>query len=81
MAILEVLKFPDPKLRLMCKAVDNVDEELKAFAADMLETMHDFNGIGLAAAQVDHARLAIIDTSNLHKCTWQPVHFHFLTAV
>ncbi len=63
MALLEILKFPDPKLRRKCKAVDAVTHELQKFANDMLETMYDSNGIGLAAAQVDKLiRLIVIDT-------------------
>jgi len=63
MAILEVLKFPDPRLRKKCVAVKSVTAELKKFAEDMLETMYSFKGIGLAAAQVDRQiRLLVADT-------------------
>ncbi len=63
MAKLEVLKFPDPRLRLKCKAIDKVTLELQTLADDMLETMYDFRGIGLAAAQVDkQVRLIVLDT-------------------
>jgi len=63
MALLEVLKFPDPRLRKMSKPVDNVTEELVQFSKDMLETMYDFKGIGLAAPQVARLdRLIVIDT-------------------
>lgn len=63
MAILEVLKFPDSRLRLKCKPVDAVTPELKTFAEDMLETMYSFKGIGLAAAQVNRQiRLLVTDT-------------------
>jgi peptide deformylase len=63
MAILEVLKFPDPRLRKKCAAVKSVTAELKKFAEDMLETMYSFKGIGLAAAQVDRqVRLLVADT-------------------
>jgi len=63
MALLEILKFPDPRLRLKCKPVNKVTEELAQFANDMLETMYSFNGIGLAAAQVDRQiRLLVLDT-------------------
>jgi peptide deformylase len=63
MAILEVLKFPDPRLRKKCKPVDKVTPELTAYAKDMLETMYSFKGIGLAAAQVDRQiRLLVVDT-------------------
>lgn len=63
MAILEVLKFPDPRLRKKCAPVKEVTPELKKFAEDMLETMYSFKGIGLAAAQVDkQIRLLVMDT-------------------
>lgn len=63
MALLEILKYPDPKLRRKCKPVTKVTAELQQFAKDMLETMYDSNGIGLAAAQVDNLnRLIVIDT-------------------
>lgn len=63
MAILEILKFPDPRLRKKCQPISKVTEELRIFAADMLETMYSFKGIGLAAAQVDRQiRLLVADT-------------------
>lgn len=63
MALLEILKFPDPKLRRKCKPVTKFTPELKKFAEDMLETMYAFSGIGLAAAQVDCLdRLIVLDT-------------------
>lgn len=63
MAILEVLKFPDPRLRLKGKPVAAVTPELVTLAQDMLETMYSFKGIGLAAAQVDkQIRLLVMDT-------------------
>lgn len=61
--VLEILKFPDPRLRKKGKPVDKVTPELTQFAKDMLETMYSFNGIGLAAAQVDkQIRLLVCDT-------------------
>lgn len=63
MAILEILKFPDSRLRLKCKPVAQVTPELQQFAKDMLETMYSFKGIGLAAAQVNNQiRLLTTDT-------------------
>lgn len=63
MAILEVLKFPDPRLRQKGKPVPSVTPELKQLAEDMLETMISFKGIGLAAAQVNRqVRLLVTDT-------------------
>ncbi|MCJ8276527.1 MAG: peptide deformylase, partial [Bdellovibrionales bacterium] len=52
MALLDVLKFPDPRLRLKGKSLDEVTPELKQLASDMLETMYDDHGVGLAANQV-----------------------------
>ena len=61
--MLEVLKFPDPRLRLKCMPVDKVTAELSQFADEMLSTMYEFKGIGLAAAQVNRQiRLLVIDT-------------------
>jgi peptide deformylase len=61
--ILEVLKFPDPRLRKKGVAVTEVTPELKQLAEDMLETMYAENGIGLAAPQVGQSiRLLVIDT-------------------
>lgn len=63
MAILEILKFPDPRLRKKGMPVEKVTPELRRLADDMLETMYSFNGIGLAAAQVDRqVRLLVVDT-------------------
>ncbi|MCB0390257.1 MAG: peptide deformylase [Bdellovibrionales bacterium] len=61
--LLEVLKFPDPRLRIKCKPVQEVTPELVQFADDMLETMYASKGIGLAAAQVNRQiRFLVIDT-------------------
>jgi len=62
MASLEVLKFPDPRLRLKGKKVAEVTPQLKKLAEDMLETMYAEKGIGLAAIQVGvEVRLLVID--------------------
>ncbi|RME16354.1 MAG: peptide deformylase [Bdellovibrio sp.] len=62
MAILEVLKFPDSRLRRKCQEVEQVTPELKKLAEDMLETMYHYKGIGLAAAQVNQlVRLFVAD--------------------
>jgi peptide deformylase len=64
MALLPILQYPDPKLHTVAKPVRAVDARIKALIADMLETMHEANGIGLAATQVDvHERLVVIDIS------------------
>ncbi len=64
MAILDILKFPDPRLRNRAKPVSEVDENVRKLAADMLETMYDAPGIGLAAIQVGVAlQVVVIDIS------------------
>ena len=65
MAVLNVLKFPDPRLRHKGKFVDKISPELKQLAEDMLETMYKHNGVGLAAIQVARPiRLLVADTSS-----------------
>jgi peptide deformylase len=62
MAILELVTAPDPRLKLISAPVPEVDRALRRFMDDMLETMYDANGIGLAAIQVGVAkRIAVID--------------------
>ena len=64
MAILDLLHYPDPRLRTPAKAVASVDDELRALVGDMFETMYQAPGIGLAATQVNvHKRVLIIDIS------------------
>ena len=64
MALLTILCYPDPKLHKVAKPVPAVDAYIQALATDMLETMYEAKGIGLAATQVDqHLRLIVIDTS------------------
>jgi peptide deformylase len=64
MALLPILCYPDPRLHTVAKPVHAVDARIKQLIADMLETMYDANGIGLAATQVDaHERLVVIDIS------------------
>lgn len=59
-----ILSFPDKRLHTVAKPVQGVDARIKALVADMLETMYEAAGIGLAATQVDvHERLVVIDTS------------------
>ena len=61
---LKILIFPDPKLRTVAKKVEKFDKSLKKLSEDMLFTMYDANGIGLAATQVDrHIRLVVMDLS------------------
>jgi peptide deformylase len=64
MAILEILEFPDPRLRTIAKPVDTVDDSIRAIIDDMFETMYDAPGVGLAATQVDiHQQIVVIDVS------------------
>lgn len=64
MAILNVLRFPDPRLRIVAKPVEEVTPEIKKIVDDMLETMYDENGVGLAATQADiHLRIVVMDCS------------------
>jgi peptide deformylase len=67
MALLPILCYPDPKLHTLAKPVAAVDARIKTLISDMLETMHEAKGIGLAATQVDvHERLIVIDVSEQH---------------
>ncbi|MEJ8838779.1 peptide deformylase [Ramlibacter sp. AN1133] len=64
MAVLTILTYPDPRLHTVAKPVQAVDARIRGLITDMLETMYDANGIGLAATQVDvHERLIVIDVS------------------
>ncbi len=64
MSKLSILEFPDPRLRRVAKPVDEVTERERQLAADMLETMYDARGIGLAATQVNEGvRLLVLDLS------------------
>ena len=61
---LKILIFPDPKLRKVAKKVDKFDKSLEMLSENMLKTMYDAEGIGLAATQVDiHIRLVVMDLS------------------
>ena len=61
---LKILIFPDPRLRKVAEIVTKFDKSLQILAEDMLETMYDANGIGLAATQVNkHIRLIVMDLS------------------
>lgn len=64
MAILDVLSFPDERLRTVAEPVAEVNEEIKQLVSDMFETMRDEKGIGLAATQVDrHVQVVVMDVS------------------
>ena len=64
MSNLRILTFPDPKLRKVAKKIDKFDKSLEMLAQNMLQTMYEAEGIGLAATQVDvHIRLVVMDLS------------------
>jgi peptide deformylase len=64
MALLPILVYPDPRLHTVARPVQQVDARIRTLVADMLETMYDASGIGLAATQVDvHECVIVIDTS------------------
>jgi peptide deformylase len=64
MALLSILRYPDPRLHLVAAPVAEVDDGLRRLADNMLETMYEAEGVGLAATQVDvHRRLIVMDTS------------------
>jgi peptide deformylase len=64
MAILDILHFPDPRLRQRAREVDKVDDRLRELIDDMFATMYQAPGIGLAATQVNvHKRVVVIDVS------------------
>ncbi|CAH0524248.1 peptide deformylase [Vibrio hippocampi] len=65
MSVLQVLTFPDERLRTVAKPVEEVTPEIQKIVDDMIETMYDEEGIGLAATQVDvHQRIVVIDISD-----------------
>ncbi|MCK5395705.1 MAG: peptide deformylase, partial [Gammaproteobacteria bacterium] len=64
MAILDILHYPDKRLRTVAKPVAKVDDSIKRLVDDMFETMYIAPGIGLAATQVDvHQQVIVIDIS------------------
>ena len=76
MALLNILHFPDSRLRTVAKAVVEFDENLRQLVSDLFETMYEAPGIGLAATQVDrHIRLLVMDVSdgrNQPRCLINP---------
>jgi peptide deformylase len=66
MAKLTILRYPDPRLHTLAKPVAQVDARIRQLVDDMLESMYDADGVGLAATQVDvHERVIVIDTSEM----------------
>ena len=64
MSILPILCYPDPRLHQVAKPVAAVDDRIRTLTQDMLATMYDASGIGLAATQIDvHERVVVIDVS------------------
>ncbi|MGM9491600.1 peptide deformylase [Ideonella sp. YS5] len=64
MALLPILRYPDPRLHTVATAVAEVDEQVRQLVDDMLQTMYESDGVGLAATQVDvHRRVIVMDTS------------------
>ena len=64
MAKLDILRYPDPRLHTVARPVAQVDDRIRRLVDDMLETMYEAEGVGLAATQVDvHERVIVIDTS------------------
>jgi len=71
MALLPILRFPDPRLHTVARPVQAVDDRVRQLVDDMLQTMYEAEGVGLAATQVDvHERIVVMDTSEQHD---QPV--------
>jgi len=65
MSLLTILRYPDPRLHKLAKPVAAVDERIRKLVDDMLATMYDADGVGLAATQVDvHECVIVIDTSD-----------------
>ncbi len=65
MAKLDILRYPDPRLHTVARAVNDVDDRIRRLVDDLLETMYEAEGVGLAATQVDvHERVIVIDTSD-----------------
>ncbi len=64
MALLPILRFPDPRLKKIAAPVTKIDDSIRRLIADMAETMYEAPGIGLAATQVDvHKQVVVIDVS------------------
>jgi peptide deformylase len=64
MALLPILQYPDPRLHTVAQPVAQVDERIRQLVDDMLETMYEAKGVGLAATQINvHERVVVIDTS------------------
>lgn len=80
MALLEILHFPDPRLRTKAQPIVTIDDEIRRNVEDMYETMYEYHGVGLAATQVNiHKRLFVMDASEKRDepvCVINPVILH-----
>ena len=80
MALLDILRFPDERLRTKAKLIEEVDQEVQQIVKDMFETMYEAPGIGLAATQVDiHRQIVVMDISEEKDqplCLINPVILH-----
>ena len=64
MALRTIIKYPNPRLRIIAEEIKVLDEDIKILAEDMAETMYKSNGIGLAATQIDvHKQMIVVDVS------------------
>ncbi len=64
MALRHIITLPDPKLRLLSKRIERIDGSLKKLIDDMIQTMHEAPGIGLAAIQIaEPIRLLVVDVA------------------
>jgi len=67
MALLNILRYPDPRLHTVARPVTEVDARIARLVGDLIETMYASEGIGLAATQVDvHERVIVMDVSETH---------------
>ncbi|HLB41484.1 MAG TPA: peptide deformylase [Gammaproteobacteria bacterium] len=76
MALLEILHFPDPRLRVKAQPITQIDDHLRRIVDDMYETMYANNGVGLAATQVGiHQQIFVMDVSETRDrryCVFNP---------
>ncbi|MGH8467903.1 MAG: peptide deformylase [Gammaproteobacteria bacterium] len=71
MAILDILHYPDPRLRIRAQPVPAVDDSVRRLVSDLFETMYAAPGIGLAATQVNvHRRVIVVDVSERRDQPW-----------
>ncbi|MFH0351471.1 MAG: peptide deformylase [Chromatiales bacterium] len=71
MATLDILHYPDPRLRIKAQPVPAIDDSVRRLVSDLFETMYAAPGIGLAATQVNvHRRIIVMDVSDQHDQPW-----------